>query len=147
MYVNTRDEGFGAEVKRRILMGNYVLSAGYRDAYYNRALEVKSLLREEFARAFSSVDLLISPTQSMLPFQLGKESADPLAMYMSDYFTVPTNCVGLPALSVPSGFSKTGLPIGVQFIGPRLSEELIYRAAYAYEQSTEHHLKHPVGYE
>ena len=147
MYVNTRDEGFGSEVKRRILMGNYVLCAGYRDAYYNKALQVRRLLRAEFEQAFADVDLLISPTQSMLPFKLGDESADPLAMYMSDYFTVPNNATGMPALSLPGGFSKDGLPIGFQFIGPRLSEELIYRTAYAYEQQTQHHLRHPAGYE
>jgi aspartyl-tRNA(Asn)/glutamyl-tRNA(Gln) amidotransferase subunit A len=147
MYKLTRSNGFGAEVKRRILVGNYVLSAGHRDAYYEKANHVRALLRAEFENAFNNVDLLISPTASTLPFELNKESQDPLAMYLADYFTV-TNCItGMPGISVPCGFSKSGLPIGFQFIGPKLSEELLYRVAYAYEQHNDFHLKTPKGFE
>lgn len=146
MYIATRDEGFGDEVKRRILLGNYVLAAGHREAYYAKAMRVRALIREEFENAFSDVDVLISPTTSTLPFRIGHESKDPLAMYISDYFTVPMCIAGIPALSVPCGFSESGLPIGFQFIGPRLAEPLLYQVAYAYEQSTDHHLKTPAGF-
>jgi len=146
MYIKTRDEGFGIEVKRRILVGNYVLSAGHRDAYYNKASQVRAMIRAEFENAFKEVDLLISPTTPTLPFKIGELSNDPVAMYMADYFMA--NCViGTPAISIPSGFSSEGLPIGFQFFGPRLSEALLYKTAYAFEQSTDYHLKHPKNYE
>ncbi|MCK4651084.1 Asp-tRNA(Asn)/Glu-tRNA(Gln) amidotransferase subunit GatA [Candidatus Babeliales bacterium] len=147
MYINTRHDGFGIEVKRRLLMGNYVLSASHKEAFYNKADHIRAMLRAEFEDAFTQVDLLVSPTTPTLPFQIGKMCQDPLAMYMADYFTVPNCITGNPALSIPCGFSKENLPIGFQFIGPRLSEELIYQVAYAYEQSTDYHLKHPVGFE
>ncbi|KKP24829.1 MAG: Glutamyl-tRNA(Gln) amidotransferase subunit A [candidate division TM6 bacterium GW2011_GWF2_28_16] len=147
MYINTRDAGFGQEVKRRILMGNYVLSASHRDTFYNKADYIRSLLRQELENTFKSVDLLISPTTTTLPFKIGQESKDPLLMYMADYFTVPTNMTGNPALSLTCGYSKDNLPIGFQFIGPRLSEDLIYQVAYAFEQSTDYHTKNPAGYE
>ena len=146
MYIKTRHDGFGAEVKRRILLGNYVLSSGHHEAYYKKAHKLRSMIRAEYDEAFKDVDLLLSPTAPTLPFKLGKESADPLAMYLADYFTVPNCITGLPALSLPCGFSSEGLPIGFQFMGPRLSEELIFKTAYAYEQSTEYHLKVPKGY-
>jgi len=146
MYIKTREEGFGVEVKRRILVGNYVLSAGHRDAYYNKASHVRAMIRAEFENAFKEVDLLISPTTPTLPFKIGEFSNDPVAMYMADYFMA--NCViGTPAISIPCGFSSSGLPIGFQFFGPRLSEALLYKAAYAFEQSTDYHLKHPKNYE
>jgi len=147
MYINTRHDGLGEEVKRRILMGNYVLSASHKDAFYNKADHIRAMIRSEFEEAFKEVDLLISPTASTLPFEIGKMCNDPLKMYMSDYFTVPNCITGNPAISIPCGFSKSGLPIGFQFIGPRLSEGLIYQVAYAYEQSTDHHLKTPGGFE
>jgi aspartyl-tRNA(Asn)/glutamyl-tRNA(Gln) amidotransferase subunit A len=147
MYIQTRHDGFGSEVKRRILMGNYVLSSTHRDAFYSKAMKIRAIIREEFNQAFKDVDLLISPTTSTLPFKLGCESKDPLAMYMSDYFTVPMCIAGIPSLSVPCGFSKEGLPIGFQFTGPRLSESLIYQVAYAYEQSTDYHFKFPSGFQ
>ncbi len=147
MYMDTRHDGFGEEVKRRILLGNYVLSAGHKAAYYTKANKIRSMIRAEFEAAFKEVDVLISPTTPTLPFEIGKECSDPLAMYLGDYFTVPNCITGLPALSLPCGFSSTGLPVGFQFMGPRLSEELLYRVAYAYEQSTEHHLKTPGGFE
>ncbi|MCK4264769.1 Asp-tRNA(Asn)/Glu-tRNA(Gln) amidotransferase subunit GatA [Candidatus Babeliales bacterium] len=146
MYVKTRGEGFGAEVKRRILMGNYVLSSGHKEAFYFKANQVRNLLRSEFESAFEDVDLLISPTTTTLPFEIGKEISDPLALYMADYFTVPMCVAGIPALTLPCGFSKENLPIGLQFVGPRLSEGLIYKVAHAYQESTEHHLKTPSGF-
>lgn len=133
MYTQTRHAGFGIEAKRRILMGNYVLSAGHRDAYYNQAQRVRSLIRAEYSAAFSRVDVLMSPTASTLPVLQGAANADPLAIYMADYFTVPNCIIGLPALSVPAGFSREGLPIGFQLIGPRLSEALLYQVGAAYE--------------
>lgn len=147
MYVKTRHDGFGIEVKRRLLMGNYVLSTGHKDSLYKKADHLRAMIRAEFEQAFKSVDLLISPTASTLPFKLESTSKDPLKMYLSDYFTVPNCITGNPALSLPSGFSKEGLPIGFQFIGPRLSEELIYQVAYAFEQSTDFHTKTPKGFE
>ncbi|MBD3273332.1 Asp-tRNA(Asn)/Glu-tRNA(Gln) amidotransferase subunit GatA [Candidatus Dependentiae bacterium] len=147
MYIKTRHDGFGPEVKRRILMGNYVLSSSHQDAYYKKADHVRAMLRAEFEQAFKEVDLLISPTTTTLPFEIGKMCNDPVKMYWADYFTVPNCITGNPALSIPGEFSKDGLPIGFQFIGPRLSEELIYQVAYAFEQSTDYHLKTPKGYE
>ena len=147
MYIQTRHDGFGIEVKRRILMGNYVLSSSHQDAFYKKADHVRAMMREEFEQAFKEVDLLISPTASTLPFEIGKMCQDPVKMYLADYFTVPNCITGNPALSIPCEFSKDNLPIGFQFIGPRLSEELIYQVAYAFEQSTDYHLKTPKGYE
>lgn len=147
MYLHTRQEGFGAEVKKRILMGNYVLSASHKEAFYKKALNVREILRKEFDDAFKEVDLLVSPTASTLPFELGKECKDPLALYLADYFTVPNCITGNPSLSLQCGFSKNGLPIGMQFIGPRQSEKLLYQVGYAYEQSTSHHLKTPKDFE
>jgi aspartyl-tRNA(Asn)/glutamyl-tRNA(Gln) amidotransferase subunit A len=147
MYVRTRHDGFGVEVKRRILVGNYVLSAGHHDAYYNKANLIRNMLRTEFEQAFKNVDLLISPTTSMLPFKIGALVDDPIAMYMADYFTIPNCIIGTPALSVPCGFSKNNLPIGMQFLGPRMSEHTLYKVAHAFQVSTDYHLKNPVGYE
>ena len=146
MYTNTRHDGFGAEVKRRILMGNYVLSSNHRDEFLDKAGHVRSAIRAEFEHAFKDVDVLISPTTSTPAFKLGEMCNDPVAMYLSDYFTVPNCIAGIPALSVPCGKTKSGLPIGIQFLGPRLSEELLYRVAYAYEQNTDHKI-HPKGFE
>ena len=146
MYLKTRNNGFLEEVKRRILMGNYVLSAEHR-SFYEKASHVRAMIRAEFEQAFSEVDILTSPTTSALPFELGKDIKDPLKVYMADYFTVPTNIAGLPALSIPCGFSKSGLPIGMQFIGPRLSEEVLFQVGHAYEQHHPLYKKHPMGYE
>lgn len=147
MYLNTRQDGFGAEVKRRILVGNYVLSAGHKDAYYTKAITMRNMLREEFNNAFSNVDVMISPTTATLPFKLGEMAGDPVAMYMTDYFNVPNCIIGTPGLSVQCGFSKEGLPIGIQFLGPRLSEALLYKVGHAFQESTDYHLKTPKGYE
>jgi aspartyl-tRNA(Asn)/glutamyl-tRNA(Gln) amidotransferase subunit A len=146
MYVKTRDEGFGNEVKRRILTGNYVLSSGHKDAYYGKAIQVRNMIRAEFEAAFHDVDVLTSPTVPTLPFKVGELSNDPVAMYMADYFTVPNCMIGTPALSIPTGFSKAGLPIGMQFFGPRLSEELLYRVGYAYEQETQFYKQSPIKF-
>ncbi|MFA4844292.1 MAG: Asp-tRNA(Asn)/Glu-tRNA(Gln) amidotransferase subunit GatA [Candidatus Margulisiibacteriota bacterium] len=140
MYYNTRREGFGPEVKRRIMLGTYALSAGYYDAYYLKALKVRTLIKQDFDRAFSGCDALISPTAPTVAFKLGEKTADPLAMYLSDIATIPVNLAGLPAISLPCGFSGN-LPIGLQIIGPAFAEETLLRLAFAYEQGTEWHIK------
>lgn len=147
MYLNTREKGFGNEVKRRILVGNYVLSAGHKDAYYNKANHIRAMLRAEFENAFKDVDLLVSPTVPTLPFKIGELANDPIAMYLADYFLVPNCIIGTPAISLPNGFSKSNLPIGFQFLGPRLSEQLLYKVAHAFQESTDYHTKHPAGFE
>ncbi len=132
MYERTRGEGFGAEVKRRIMIGTYALSAGYYDAYYGRAQRVRTLVRRDFARAFEGVDLIVSPTTPTVAFAAGSRTDDPLAMYMSDICTIPVNLAGLPALSIPCGLSE-GMPVGFQLIGPAFSENRLLDAAHALE--------------
>ncbi|MBC7346413.1 MAG: Asp-tRNA(Asn)/Glu-tRNA(Gln) amidotransferase subunit GatA [Clostridia bacterium] len=134
MYRRTRRLGFGAEVKRRIMLGTYALSAGYYDAYYLKALKVRRLIKEDFDRAFGRFAVLVTPTSPTVAFRLGEKIADPLAMYLSDLFTIPVNMAGLPGLSVPCGFSN-GLPVGLQIIGPPFSEALLLRVGYAVEQA------------
>jgi aspartyl-tRNA(Asn)/glutamyl-tRNA(Gln) amidotransferase subunit A len=136
MYHRTRSEGFGAEVKRRIMLGTYVLSAGYYDAYYRKAQQVRTLIRQDFQRAFQEVDALVTPTSPVVAFRLGERTDDPVQMYLIDVCTLPANIAGLPAMSVPCGFDQ-GLPVGMQLVGPHLSEETLLRVAYAYEQATE----------
>ena len=135
MSSRTRAAGFGAEVKRRIMLGTYVLSAGYYEAYYGRAQKVRTLVRRDFDAAFGRVDLIVAPVTPNVAFKHG-EKEDPLAMYLNDIFAVPADMAGLPAISVPCGFSAAGLPIGLQFIGRALDEASVLRAAYAYEQAT-----------
>ena len=135
MESRTRAAGFGAEVKRRIMLGTYALSAGYYDAYYGKAQSVRTLVRREFAAAFARVDLIVAPTTPNVAFKHG-EKEDPLSMYLNDVFTIPGNLAGIPGLSVPCGFSVTGLPIGLQVLGRPLDEPRLLRAAYAYEQAT-----------
>jgi aspartyl-tRNA(Asn)/glutamyl-tRNA(Gln) amidotransferase subunit A len=135
MSARTRAAGFGAEVKRRIMLGTYALSAGYYDAYYGRAQKVRTLVRRDFETAFGQVDLIVAPTTPNVAFKHG-EKEDPLAMYLNDVFTVPGNLAGIPGVSVRCGFSATGLPIGLQLIGKPLDEATVLRAAYAYEQAT-----------
>ncbi|HCJ10999.1 MAG TPA: Asp-tRNA(Asn)/Glu-tRNA(Gln) amidotransferase subunit GatA [Clostridiales bacterium] len=142
MYVATRREGFGAEVKRRIMLGTYVLSAGYYEAYYLKAQKARTLLRQDFERAFARYDFLVSPTSPTVAFPLGDRVDDPLRMYMADLCTIPANLAGIPAISVPCGFAQ-GLPVGLQLMGPAFSEELLLKVAFAYEQHTEHHTKKP----
>jgi len=143
MYRQTRLQGFGAEVKRRIMLGTYVLSAGYYEAYYRKASQVRTLICQDFEKAFSQCDVLLTPTAPTPAFRLGEKVDDPLQMYLSDVFTIPCNLAGLPGLSLPCGFSKKGLPIGLQILAGHFQEEKILRVAYAYEQNTEHHLRKP----
>src|SRR5437868_1488452 len=133
MYRKTRDEGFGAEVKRRIMLGTYVLSAGYYDAYYLKAQKVRALLRQDFANAFKECNLILTPTTPTPAFRFGEKVDDPLSMYLNDVYTVTANLAGVPGISVPCGLSAEGLPIGLQLLGPYWSEPTLFRAAHAYE--------------
>jgi aspartyl-tRNA(Asn)/glutamyl-tRNA(Gln) amidotransferase subunit A len=144
MYSRTRDEGFGPEVKRRIMLGTYVLSAGYYDAFYLKALQVRTLLRRDYDQAFQRVDVVAMPTSPTPAFRLGEKTDDPLQMYLADVFTVSANLAGLPGISVPCGFSSEGLPIGVQFMGRMFDEATLLRVADAYERVTEWHTRAPV---
>jgi len=142
MYYSTRREGFGNEVKRRIMIGTYALSAGYYDAYYLKALKVRTLIKQDFEKAFKHCDVLISPTTTTPAFNIGEKTADPLSMYLSDIATIPVNLAGLPAISIPCGMSK-GLPLGLQIIGKAFDEETILRAAFTFEQNTDWHKNKP----
>ena len=143
MYRATRQEGFGPEVKRRIMLGTYALSSGYYDAYYAKAQAVRTLIRQDFERAFEDVDVLVTPVTPTTAFQLGEKIEDPLQMYLSDLFTLSASLAGLPAISLPCGFSREGLPIGVQLMGRPFEEEVILRAARAYELATTWRQKRP----
>jgi len=129
-----RTEAFGSEVKRRIMLGTYVLSSGYYDAYYNKAQKLRKLIKNMFKDSFAEYDLILSPTSPVLPFKIGEKSADPLSMYLADIYTINVNLAGIPGLSMPCGFSESGLPIGLQILGPHFGEEKIFKAAYALEQ-------------
>jgi len=142
MFLKTRDEGFGAEVKQRIMIGTYALSAGYYDAYYLKAQKVRTLLRQDFERAFEEFDVLISPTSPTVAFGLGERADDPFAMKLADVCTIPANLAGIPAISIPCGFHN-GLPIGLQIMAPGLGEEVALRVAYAFEQNTDYHKRKP----
>ncbi|MEJ5329493.1 MAG: Asp-tRNA(Asn)/Glu-tRNA(Gln) amidotransferase subunit GatA [Desulfobaccales bacterium] len=142
-YLETRTQGFGPEVRRRIMLGTYALSAGYYEAYYRKASQVRALIRRDFDAAFASCDVLAGPVAPTPAFRLGEKLADPLTMYLSDIFTIPVNLAGLPAISVPCGFSHEGLPIGLQILGPPLGEEVVLQTAYAFEQATEFHRQKP----
>lgn len=142
IYFKSRAEGFGAEVKRRIILGTYVLSSGYYDAYYLRAQKVRTLIRQDFLNAYKEVDALLTPTTPTPAFKIG-EKADPLAMYLCDVYTIGVNLAGLPGLSLPCGFSKSGLPIGLQVIGQPFKEAELLSIARAYEQAHDWHLRHP----
>ncbi|HSF11155.1 MAG TPA: Asp-tRNA(Asn)/Glu-tRNA(Gln) amidotransferase subunit GatA [Nitrospirales bacterium] len=144
MYRSTRSQGFGPEVKRRIMLGTYALSAGYYEAYYGKAQAVRTLIQQEFDAVFQEVDLLVSPVMPTPAFQLGERLDDPLQMYLSDIYTIPASLSGLPAISVPCGLSKMGLPIGLQLMGRPFEEAMVLRAAYAYEQATDWRMKRPV---
>jgi len=138
----TRQFGFGAEVKRRIMLGTYALSAGYYDAYYLKAQKVRTLIRREFDEAFGKYDVLVTPTSPTVPFKIGEKTDNPLEMYLSDVCTLPINIAGVPAISIPAGFDNN-LPIGMQIIGKPFAEETILRTAYAYEQATDWHKRRP----
>jgi aspartyl-tRNA(Asn)/glutamyl-tRNA(Gln) amidotransferase subunit A len=143
MYMRTRDEGFGAEVKRRIMLGTYALSAGYYDAYYKKAQQVRTLILQDFEAAFREVDVIAAPIAPTPAFKIGEKTDDPLQMYLSDVFTIPVNLAGIPGISLPCGFSSAGLPIGLQIIGRPFDEETILRLAYAFEQQTNYHRRKP----
>ncbi len=144
MYHATRSQGFGLEVKRRIMLGTYALSAGYYDAYYGKAQTVRTMIQRDFESVFQEVDLLVSPVMPTPAFQLGERLEDPLQMYLSDIFTIPASLAGLPAISLPCGLTKKGLPVGLQIMGKPFDEHSVLRAAYAYEQATNWRAKRPV---
>jgi aspartyl-tRNA(Asn)/glutamyl-tRNA(Gln) amidotransferase subunit A len=133
MMSRTRGGGFGPEVKRRIMLGTYSLSAGYYDAYYGQAQKVRTLIIQDYDAAFRNYDVLVSPTSPTTAFKIGERADDPMAMYLSDVFTIPANLAGVPAISIPSGFDAAGLPIGLQFTAPVLGESTLFRAAHALE--------------
>jgi len=145
MYCRTRSEGFGAEVKRRILLGTYFLSAGYYDAYYRKAQQVRTLLREDFEQAFGACDALVTPTSPEIAFRLGEKTSDPLTMYLSDIYTVSANLAGLPGMSLPVGFVD-GLPVGMQLIGNYFDETGLLNAAHSYQQVSDWHLQIPEAF-
>lgn len=146
MYESTRKEGFGSEVKKRIIIGNYVLSVGHAGEFYNNAVKAQEIMRAEFNEIFKKVDLLIAPTSPIPAFKFGAFDDNKLQLDLQDYFTCPSNITGIPALSIPCGFTRDSLPIGFQLIGPHESESLLLQTAYAYEQATEWHTKHPTGF-
>jgi aspartyl-tRNA(Asn)/glutamyl-tRNA(Gln) amidotransferase subunit A len=142
-YKQTRGQGFGPEVKRRIMLGTYALSAGYYDAYYLKAQKVRTLIKGDFDRAFQQVDVIVTPTSPTTAFRIGEKTDDPIQMYLSDIFTLSVNLAGICGINVPCGFDAQGLPIGMQIIGPALGETTILRVAYAYEQATDWHTRRP----
>ena len=143
MYTRTRAKGFGKEVKRRIILGTYVLSAGYYEAYYRKASQVRTLTRKDFEEAFQKVDVIVAPTAPTPAFRIGEKTGDPLQMYLSDILTIPVNMAGIPAISIPCGFNHEGLPIGLQIMGKHFDEGMLLRVAYTFEQNTDFHLKKP----
>ena len=143
VYVNSRSEGFGMEVKRRIMLGSFSLSSGFYDAHFKKAGQVRTLIKQDFDNVFNDYDLIIGPTAPNVAYGLGENIANPLAMYLSDLLTIPVNLAGLPGMSIPAGFSE-GLPVGLQIIGKHFDEQTMYQAAYAFEQATDFHTKKPV---
>jgi aspartyl-tRNA(Asn)/glutamyl-tRNA(Gln) amidotransferase subunit A len=143
MYCRSREEGFGDEVKRRIMLGTYVLSSGYKEAFYVKALKVRRLIKQDFDKAFERCDVIMGPTAPTPAFRVGEKAADPLAMYLSDIYTIGGNLAGIPGISVPCGFTRGGLPIGLQILAPAFQEEKLLRVARMHEQVTEWHKKRP----
>jgi len=143
IYINSRSEGFGAEVKRRIILGTYVLSSGYYDAYYKKAQQVRTLVKNEFDRLFEKYDVLLTPTAPSVAFNIGEKSDNPLEMYLADICTVSLNIAGLPGIAIPCGLNQEGMPIGMQLIGKHFDEETILNAAYTFEQNTDFHKNKP----
>ncbi|MBM3239529.1 Asp-tRNA(Asn)/Glu-tRNA(Gln) amidotransferase subunit GatA [Candidatus Poribacteria bacterium] len=143
MYKKSRSQGFGPEVKRRIMLGTYALSSGYYDAYYLKAQKVRTLIKQDFDKVFEDVDVVVTPTSPSSAFKMGEKVDDPLQMYLSDIFTISCNLAGIPGVSIPCGFSSDGLPIGLQIIGPPFAEEKLLQVAYTFEQITDYHLKKP----
>jgi aspartyl-tRNA(Asn)/glutamyl-tRNA(Gln) amidotransferase subunit A len=144
MYLETRSQGFGSEVKRRIMLGTYALSSGYYDAYYLKAQKVRTLIRQDFERVFADYDVIVGPTTPTTAFKIGENINDPLTMYMNDILTIPVNLAGLPAISVPCGLAE-GLPVGLQIIGKAFDEATVLRVAHAFEQETERLPVPPLG--
>ncbi len=143
MYRSTRSNGFGPEVQRRIIIGTYCLSAGYYDAYYGKASQVRTLITEDFKKAFETCDVLVCPVAPTPAFKIGEKVDDPLTMYLSDIFTISANLAGIPGMSIPCGFSSEGLPIGLQLMGKHFNEEMLFKVAYNFEQATDFHKKKP----
>ena len=146
LYCRSRGEGFGAEVKRRIMTGTYVLSAGYYDAYYLKAQRVRQLIAQDFNKAFAEVDIIAGPTSPTPAFRLGDKTDDPITMYLNDIYTIGANLAGLPAISTPCGFVD-GLPVGLHLVGPHFGEETVLRCAHQYQQQTDWHEACPEGYQ
>ncbi|MDP2938101.1 MAG: Asp-tRNA(Asn)/Glu-tRNA(Gln) amidotransferase subunit GatA [Candidatus Omnitrophota bacterium] len=143
MYKKTRGEGFGQEAKRRIILGTFVLSHGYYDAYYLRALKVRTLIKQDFDKVFAELDCIVTPTSPTAAFKIGEKIKDPLKMYLSDIYTISANLAGIPAISIPCGFTKKGLPVGLQILAKPFNEEMLFKVAYAYEQNTPWHKMKP----
>jgi aspartyl-tRNA(Asn)/glutamyl-tRNA(Gln) amidotransferase subunit A len=143
MYCRSRGEGFGPEVKRRIMLGTYALSSGYKDAYYLKALRVRRLIKEDFDRAFTECDVIMGPTAPTAAFKIGAKTDDPLAMYLSDIYTITANLAGIPGLSIPCGFTAIGLPVGLQIVAPHFQEEKLLRVARMHERETDWHMRRP----
>lgn len=143
MFKNSRSEGFGPEVKRRIMLGTFALSSGYYDAYYKKAQKVRTLIKNDFDKIFEEYDVIIGPTTPTKAFKVGENTDDPLTMYANDILTIPVNLAGVPGISIPCGFTEDGLPIGLQIIGKHFDESTVYRTAHAFEQATEHHKQRP----
>jgi aspartyl-tRNA(Asn)/glutamyl-tRNA(Gln) amidotransferase subunit A len=143
IFYKSRAEGFGAEVKRRIMLGSFVLSSGYFDAYYKKALRVRGLIKRSFDDSFRTHDLILSPVSPTVAYEIGQRISDPLAMYMADVYTVSLNLAGLPGVALPCGFGAKGLPVGMQLIGRAFSEATLLRAAYAWQRATDYHEKRP----
>jgi aspartyl-tRNA(Asn)/glutamyl-tRNA(Gln) amidotransferase subunit A len=143
LYTRSRSEGFGVEVKRRIMLGTYALSAGYYDAYYKKASQVRTLIRNDFSSAFRECDVIITPTCPSPPFTIGEKTDDPLSVYLADIYTIPANLAGIPALSLPCGFTGRGMPIGLQMLANVFQEERLLQVAHAYEHNTPWHTRKP----
>ena len=143
MYSNTREEGFGKEVKRRILLGTFVLSSGYYDAYYLKGQKVRTLIKNDFENAFKQCDVIASPTAPAPAFKFNEKTGDPLQMYLSDIYTISANLAGVPGMSIPCGQSTAGLPIGLQLMAKHFDEETLIRVGHQYQQNTDHHLQYP----
>ena len=146
MYKKTRAEGFGDEVKRRIMIGTYVLSHGYYDAYYLQAQKIRRMIADDFQQAFRQCDVIAGPVAPTVAWKIGEKSDDPVANYLADIFTLPASLAGLPGMSLPAGFGEGGMPVGLQLIGNYFGEARLLNAAHRFQQATDHHLRRPQGY-
>lgn len=144
VFYNSRSEGFGMEVKRRIMLGSFVLSSGYYDAYYKKGLQVRRLIKNSFADAFEKYDMILSPVAPTVAYKIGENSSDPLKMYLGDIYTVSVNLAGLPGVTVPCGFGANGMPVGMQLIGDTFTEDKLVKVAYAFQKETDFHTKKEV---